>query len=89
VGFFGFDDIFRLALNHDFASLLSSLQAQINDIIGAFDHIQVVLDDDNRVALIDQFLKATEEYGDIIGMKTYGGFVIEIENFLFSGIELR
>ena len=47
---------FRGAHHHDLSSLISPIRTEINDPVGTADHIEVVLDHEDRVALIHQAL---------------------------------
>ena len=44
-------------------------------MIGALDHFHVVLDDDDRVTLIDQFIKRPKQPLDIVEMQTRGRLI--------------
>ena len=45
-------------------------------MVGAFDHFQIMLDDDHRMALLDQFVERPEQALDIVKMQT-GGRLVE------------
>jgi hypothetical protein len=45
--------VFRCSLGHDAPASLSTLRPEIDDPVGAFDDVEVVLDDQDGVALID------------------------------------
>ena len=47
-------DLFWGAAHHQFAALIAAIGSEINDPVGTANHIQVVLDHQNRVALIDE-----------------------------------
>ena len=49
-------DLFRSAGHHNLATLVTTLGTKVNDPIGASNDIQVVLDHQDRVALIHQAL---------------------------------
>ena len=51
-------DFFRRAGGDDFAAALAAFGAEIDDPIGGFHHVEIVLDDDHRVAQIDQAARA-------------------------------
>ena len=58
----------------------SAAWAEVDDPIGAFDHIEIVLDHQQRVAGIDEFLKHTEQAFDVGEVET-GGWLVEDEKF--------
>src|SRR5262249_5176037 len=47
-------DVLRSAGGHHAAAVLATLGAEIDDPVRRLDHVQVVLDDHDRVALLDQ-----------------------------------
>ena len=55
--------------------------AEIEDVIGAADHVEVVFDDDEGVAAVDELVEDAEEFDDVVAMKADSGFVEEIEGF--------
>ena len=57
--------LFRRALGHDFTACTAALGAQIDNMIGALDQIQIVLNDNDRVARIHQLLQHLDEEVDI------------------------
>ena len=42
---------------NDGTATATSLGTHVNDPVGTLDHVKIVLDDDHRIALIDQALK--------------------------------
>src|SRR5436309_3294085 len=48
-------DFFRRSGSHQLSALLTAFRAEINDPIGAFNHLQIMLDHDEGVAGIAQF----------------------------------
>src|SRR5579885_1242691 len=54
IGIFVFRDRFRRTSYNNPASFLSPLRTEINDPVGCFNHIQIMLNDDNSIALITQ-----------------------------------
>ncbi len=45
--------------------MLTTFRPEINDPIGAFDHLKIVLDYDNRVACVAQFHQHLQQFLDI------------------------
>ena len=50
------------------AAAVAPLRPKVDDVIGALDHFQVVLDDDDGVALIDQFIERPKQPLDVVEM---------------------
>jgi len=67
------------ALPQQFAAILAALRAQIDHVIGAFDDVQIMLDDDHGVAQIGQTLEQFQELFGIIEMESGSGFVETVE----------
>ena len=51
---FVLSDIFRRTFGDDGAAAVTSLGAEIDDPVSGFDHVEIVFDDDHRVAVIAQ-----------------------------------
>jgi hypothetical protein len=61
VGFADRGDLFGGARGDHQAASVSALGAEVDQAVGAFDHVEVVLDHDNRVAGVDQPLENLEQ----------------------------
>ena len=59
-------NLFRRSLCHDASSVVAGIRSQVYDPIRRPYHIQVVLDDDDRMPRIDQPLEDFEQNPDII-----------------------
>jgi hypothetical protein len=44
----------------DFATCLATLGTEVNDVVGNLDNIEVVLDDDNSISSVNQFVEYAE-----------------------------
>src|SRR6185437_6048675 len=64
---------------------LAALRAEIDDPIGGADHIEVVLDDEQRVSRGEELAERGEELGDVLEMQAGGGLVEEEELAFVSG----
>lgn len=73
------DDVFGGALGDELAAVLASFGTEIEDPIGGFDDVEVMLDDEEGVTGIDEFLEDGEEVLDVGEMETGGGFVEDEE----------
>src|SRR5690349_4971921 len=69
----------RSAGDDELAALVAAFGTKVQDPIGALDNIEVMLDDENRVAGFDEALEAVEQPLDIGEMEAGGGFVEDIE----------
>ena len=48
------NDLFRCPSGDDLPTSITAVRPQIDDPVGALDHLEVVLDDGHGVALVDQ-----------------------------------
>src|ERR1700683_3383791 len=53
------------ALGHDLATAVATLRSQVDHPIGAANHIQVVLDDQDASAVLDQALEGRQQFRDV------------------------
>ena len=60
---------------------LASFRAQVDDPVGGFDHVQIVFNDDHRIAAIDQLVEHIQQQADIVEVKSGGRFVKQVERF--------
>ena len=65
------------------SAAVPSLGTEVDDVIRAFDDIEVVFDDDDGVARVRQFLQNFDEFFDIVGVESGRRFVEDI--YRFSG----
>src|SRR6266508_4052982 len=63
-------DLFRSAFRHDAAAGVPSFGAEVDDPVGRADHVEVVLDDDDRVSLFRQRAKNGKQLLDVVEVET-------------------
>src|SRR6266567_5442682 len=80
VGFFCAGDEFGRALCDDATAAFASFGAKINDPVGLLDDVEVVLDDEHRVAEINEALQDVEEFSHVVKVQAGGGLVEDIES---------
>ena len=74
----GRDDL-RRALDHEPAAGVSSLRAEVDDPIGSLDHVEVVLDDQDGMAGVDQSVEDRDELPYVLEMEPGCRFVKKVE----------
>src|SRR6266481_7532372 len=79
VGFFGAGDEFGRALGDDAAAALAAFRAEVNDPVGLFDDVEMVLDDEHGVAEIDKALQDVEELSNVVEVQAGGGLIENVE----------
>jgi hypothetical protein len=60
--------VFRPTGSYDVASLIAALRAQVNNIVGRFDDVEVVFNHDDGVARVDKSVQYINEALDISEM---------------------
>ena len=72
-------DRLRRPGNDDLAAAVASLRAQIHDPVGRLDHVQIVLDDQDRVAAVDQPVEDLQELLDVREVEAGRWLVEDVE----------
>src|SRR5699024_7585704 len=65
---------------------VASLGAQINDMVGGLDDVQIVFNDHHRVAQVHQPLEHVNEFMHVGGVETGGGLVQNIDGGAGGGL---
>ena len=73
-------DRFGRADAYDLTATVAALGAKVDDPVGGLDDVQVVLDDDDRAACVDQTAKGGEQFADIVEVQAGGGLVEDVEH---------
>ena len=68
-------------MGDEVAAFAAGAGAEVEDFVGIGDDIEVVLDEDEGVAALDEFVEDGEELDDVVAMEADGGFVEEVEGF--------
>src|SRR6267143_1305385 len=72
-------DLFRGAGGNDFAALIPAFRAEVDDVIGGLEYVEVVLDDDHGVPGIDQAMQNIQQPLDVGEVQAGGRFIEDIE----------
>ena len=72
-------DVFRRPLGDDVAARVTSFGPQVDDPIGRFDYVHVVLDDDVRVAEVDEPVEHVQQFAQIVEVQTCGRLVEKVD----------
>ena len=73
-------DLLRRSLRHDAAAAFSALRAEIDDPIRFGNDVQIVLDDDDRVAAVDESLQHLNQLLRIRHMQPDRGFIEHVKS---------
>src|SRR3989338_8984837 len=79
VGAFDAGDFFRRAFGYDAAAVLAAFGAEIEDPVGGFDDVGVVLDDDDGVAEVGEALQDVEEFLHVVEVEPRRRFVEDVK----------
>ena len=72
-------DLFGGAGGDDLAAAAAALWAHVDDPVGGFDNVEVVLDDEEGAAAFDEFAEGGEELGYVVEVEAGGGLVEDVE----------
>src|SRR5208282_1549610 len=67
--------VLRSSLRHDSPAALAAFWAKVDDPVGLLDDIQIVFDDQNRIAEVDEALQDIHKFPHIVEMKAGSGLV--------------
>ena len=56
-------------------------RTKVNYMVRGFDHVHIVLDNDDGIAGGHQLIKHTQQFADVIGMQPGGRFIENINRF--------
>ena len=69
-------DVLRCPLCDHHAAARPALGTHVNDPVRRLDHVEIVLDDDDRIALVDKAIDDAEQLADVLEMQP-GGWLVE------------
>jgi hypothetical protein len=87
IGLFHARNLLRRALSHQAAAIFPALWTEVKNPVRVPDYVQIMLDDDHRIAQIGEPMQDVEELLNIVKMQPGRGFVQKIKRF--SGLALR
>lgn len=67
------------ALGDDEAAAATTVGTEVEEVVHTLENIQIVLDDDHRVALIDKLLQNVEQYLDVFEVKAGRRLVKDVQ----------
>ena len=73
------DDLFGRALGDDAAARVTRLGTHVDDPVGRLDHVEIVLDDDDRVSLLHETVEHLEQLVDVVEMQAGRRLVENVE----------
>ena len=88
VGGFAGCDLFWRACDDDLASGVAAFGAEVDDVVGGFDYVKMVLDGDDGVTCVYQAIEALEKAFDVGEVEAGGGLVEDVDGVL-GALQLR
>lgn len=82
-------DLIRSALGDDSAALVASARAEVDDIVAACDDVEVMLDDDDGGAEIEQALEDAEKSACVERVQAYRRLVENKDAVILPCAHLR
>src|ERR1043166_8531700 len=82
----GAGHFFGGSFGDDRPALCAALRTEIDDPVRGLDHVEVVLDHQDAVALVDQAMQHLEQHANVFEMQPGGGLVEDVERA--SGVAL-
>lgn len=70
-----FDEFRGAALEYNRATIRTCTRADINDVVSVSEHAEVVFDDDDRLAVINQLIKKIQQGFHISEVQACGGLI--------------
>ena len=64
--------LFGGSLRNYRASAIAAVGAEVDDVVGNFDDVEIVFDDDDGVALFDKSVENGDEFCDVVCVKSGG-----------------
>src|ERR1700733_1393925 len=72
-------DFLGRALSDDLATAIAALRPEIDQVVGSFDDVEVVLDHNYRVARVCQTAEHAEQPLDVVEVQTGGRLVEDVK----------
>ena len=80
-------DLLRRSLSDEPSPVDSRPGAEVDDPVGAPDQIEIVLDDEDRVSLVDELLQNGDEPRDVVEVEPRRRFVEDVDRLSRSGAD--
>ena len=72
-------DLLGRAVGDDASAALAAFGAEVEDVVGVADDVEIVLDDDDGVAEIGEPVEDFEQLADVVEVEAGGGLVEQVE----------
>ena len=75
-------DLLRRTRGDDLSAGFAAFGSQIDEPVGRFQHVEVVLDHEQAVTRVQQFPEGGQQFHDVVEVQTGGRFVEHVEHAL-------
>src|ERR1022692_2503204 len=72
-------DLFGGSGGYDLAAGVAAFGAEVDDVVGGLDDVEIVLDDEEGAAAFDEFAEGGEEFLHVVEVESGGGLVEDVE----------
>src|SRR5215212_1186887 len=72
-------DVLRRTLRDDDSASRTALGPEVDDPVGRLDDVEIVFDDDDRIALVDEPVEHVEQLADVLEMQAGGRLVEDVD----------
>ena len=66
---------FRGTYRYDISAFVSAFRSEVDYIIGTFDNVHIMFDDDNAVSPSDECVEGIQQLADVVEVQSGGWFV--------------
>lgn len=73
-------DLFWCAGGDDLAASIAAFGAHVDDPVGGFDDVEIVLDDEERASAFDELVEGGEQLGYVVEVEPGSGLVEDVES---------
>ena len=81
IGFWAAGYFFGGALGDDGSAFIPAFGADVYNVVGRFDYVQIVFDDNYGVSALGEAFQDFYEFVDVSKMEAGGGFIQDIDSF--------
>ena len=68
-------------MGDDCAAVIARIGAEVDEIVGIGDDVEIVLDDDEGIFFVGELMEDLEELQDVFAVEADGGLIDEVEGF--------
>ena len=83
---------FRGTYRYDISAFVSAFRSEVDYIIGTFDNVHIMFDDDNAVSPSDECVEGIQQLVDVVEVQSGGWFVKNTQGrvgFLLTQVECQ